>query len=189
MKLESVLESLLFISNQPLSLKELAKAADVPADDVKEALAKIGTEYQESERGFILAHNNDKYQLTTAPQNAEVVGRFLKDETSGELTPASLEALTIIAYRGPVTKAELEMIRGINCSLILRNLLIRGLIEEAEDKTLGETVYSVSLDFLKYLGVSSLNELPDYEKLHAREPLTSNISEEEQEAELEIKKN
>ncbi|MGI5827033.1 MAG: SMC-Scp complex subunit ScpB [Patescibacteria group bacterium] len=189
MKLESILESLLFISNQPLSLKELAKAADVSVGDVKDALTKIGAEYQESGRGFILAHNNDKYQLTTAPENAEIVSRFLKDETSGELTPASLEALTIIAYRGPVTKTELEMIRGINCSLILRNLLIRGLIEETEDKILGETVYSVSLDFLKYLGVANLNELPDYEKLHARQPLTSAVTEADADPTLEIKTN
>jgi segregation and condensation protein B len=189
MKLESILESLLFISNQPLALKDLAKAVDASAGEVKDALAKIGSEYQESGRGFILAQNNDKYQLTTAPENAEIVSRFLKDETSGELTPASLEALTIIAYRGPVTKAELEMIRGINCSLILRNLLIRGLIEEAEDKALGEAVYSVSLDFLKYLGVANLNELPDYEKLHAREPLTSTVTEADADSDLEIKTN
>ncbi|MFA6369568.1 MAG: SMC-Scp complex subunit ScpB [Patescibacteria group bacterium] len=186
MKLQSILESLLFISNQPLSLKDLAKAADTDILEIKEVLIKLGREYQESERGFILVNNNDKYQLTTAPQNADLVSRFLKEETSGELTPASLEALTIIAYRGPVTKAELEMIRGINCSLILRNLLIRGLIEELQDKTLGEAVYSVTLDFLKYLGVSSLNELPDYEKLHAREPLKNSVEEDDLNLETKI---
>lgn len=189
MKLQSILESLLFISNQPLSLKELAKAADADISETKETLIKLGNEYQESGRGFILVNNNDKYQLTTAPQNAELISRFLKDETSGELTPASLEALTIIAYRGPLPKAELEMIRGINCSLILRNLLIRGLIEESQDKILGETVYSVTLEFLKYLGVSSLSELPDYEKLHAREPLSTPVGEESLGTDLETKTN
>lgn len=173
MSLSSALESLLFISSKPLSLKELASATEHKAEEVEAVLAQLANEYLEQKRGFILVGNNKQYQLTTAPENADLISQFLKDETSGELTQPSLEALTIIAYRGPVTKAELEMIRGVNCSLILRNLLIRGLIDESLDKVLGENVYSVTLDFLKYLGMTKLSDLPDYENLHARTPLVS----------------
>ena len=75
-----------------------------------------------------------------------------------------MEALTIIAYRGPIAKGDLDKIRGVNCALILRNLLLRGLIESKEVK--GEDYYQVSLDFIKFLGVSDVSQLPDYQRLH-----------------------
>ena len=96
---------------------------------------------------------------------------YAKEEVSGELTKPSLETLTIVAYRGPVTKAELEQIRGVNCSLILRNLLIRGLIEGSFDKVKATTVYDVTHDFVRFLGLAEVEELPDYAKLHNHETL------------------
>ena len=78
----------------------------------------------------------------------------------GELSRPSLEALTILAYRGPLTRPELEQIRGVHSSLILRNLLLRGLIEEKEDARLGQPLYSVTLDFLRHIGLASVEELP-----------------------------
>ena len=166
MNLSSQLESLLFISSKPLSVKEISEITGAKAKEIEEALEKLANEYKEQARGFILIKNNGQYQLTTAPENTELVSKFLKDETSGELSQPSLEALTIIAYRGPITKLELERIRGVNCSLILRNLMIRGLIEEKADKQKNDNLYSVTLDFIKFLGISSLEDLPDYEKLH-----------------------
>lgn len=166
MNLSSQLESLLFISSKPLSVKEISEITGAKAKEIEEDLEKLASEYKEQARGFILIKNNGQYQLTTAPENTELVSKFLKDETSGELSQPSLEALTIIAYRGPITKLELERIRGVNCSLILRNLMIRGLIEEKADKQKNDNLYSVTLDFIKFLGISSLEDLPDYEKLH-----------------------
>ena len=87
-----------------------------------------------------------------------------------------METLSIIAYRGPIKRDELEQIRGVNCSIILRHLLIKGLIvEENKDKE----IYNVSLDFIRHLGVKDLNELPDYERLNQGIPLSSLIDEEE----------
>lgn len=177
MNLSSQLESLLFISSKPLSVKEISEITGVKAKEVEEALENLANEYKEQARGFILIKNNGQYQLTTAPENTELVSKFLKDETSGELSQPSLEALTIIAYRGPITKLELERIRGVNCSLILRNLLIRGLIEEKADKQKNDNLYSVTLDFIKFLGISSLEELPDYEKLHRDDSLEEVLEE------------
>jgi segregation and condensation protein B len=77
----------------------------------------------------------------------------------------------VVAYRGPITKAELEQIRGVNCSLILRNLLIRGMITAIEDKAKQTTLYQITVDFVKYLGIDSVEQLPDYVKLHSVENL------------------
>jgi len=113
------------------------------------------------------------------PAVAHVAKDFIKSEQSGELTKPSLETLTIVAYRGPITKAELEQIRGVNCSLIIRNLLIRGLIVGDEEVGNGQIYYRVTVDFLKYLGLNFAAELPDYARLHSAENLESilNINE------------
>lgn len=176
MNLISQLESLLFVSSKPLSIAEMSDLTSTNFEEVESALVKLAEQYKEQARGFILIKNNKEYQITTSPENAELVGRFLKDETNGELSQPSLEALTIIAYRGPLTKLELERIRGVNCGLILRNLLIRGLIEEKVDKQKNDNFYIVTLDFIKFLGISDIHDLPDYEKLHHAESLDQVVS-------------
>ncbi|NLZ74855.1 SMC-Scp complex subunit ScpB [Candidatus Falkowbacteria bacterium] len=169
MSLQSQIESLLFVAIKPLSVKNLADLLKVKTKAVEEALESLSAEYKNKERGLTLIKNNNQYQLTTAPENAALVQEFLKDETSGELSPASLEALSVIAYRGPIIKAELEKIRGVNCSLIIRNLLLRGLIEEKYNKTEDENYYTVTHDFIRFLGLNDVSELPDYAKLRAAE--------------------
>ena len=119
--------------------------------------------------------------MTTTPRVSSVVKKFLKDETTGELTKAALETLSIIAYRAPITKYELEQIRGVNCSLILRNLLIRGLIEEDKDPQTKNIVYKLSFDFLKFLGIKEVKELPDFEKLNSDENLRRFLEERDKE--------
>lgn len=176
MTLQSQLESLLFVSAKPLSIKELADLTETKVSEVERALTVLAQEYKEQERGFMLINNNNQYQLTTSSDNTELVAKFLRDETSGELSQPSLETLTIIAYRGPIAKLDLERIRGVNCSLILRNLLLRGLIEEKIDKQKNENFYAVTLDFIKFLGISAITELPDYEKLHKEETIDQVLS-------------
>ncbi len=164
MKLKYIIESLLFVSSKSLSLNDLSVFLKKDKKEVEEALKELSLEYEESARGLRIIENNKKYQMSSSPDNAKMVQEFFKNELSGELTPASLETLTIIAYRGPIKKSEIEKIRGINCSLILRNLLIKGLIEE---KNLEEdSEYSASLEFIKFLGVSSLKDLPEYDKFN-----------------------
>lgn len=166
MNLKNTIESLLFISHKPLSVAELAKLAESDKTAVEETLKSLREEYQAKNGGIEIINIEDKYQMAASGESSEVVAKFLKTEVTGELTRPSLETLTIIAYRGPVSKAELELIRGVNCSLILRNLLMRGLIESREDKDRATTVYQITFDFLKHLGLSSVNELPDYERLN-----------------------
>ncbi|MBI5765760.1 SMC-Scp complex subunit ScpB [Candidatus Falkowbacteria bacterium] len=160
------IESLLFISHKPLGLGELAKLVSADKKEVVENLAELENEYGRKAGGIQLLKIDDKYQLGTSGDSSEVVGKFIRNEMTGELTRPSLETLTIITYRGPISKAELELIRGVNCSLILRNLLMRGLVESKEDKNKGNTFYTITFDFLKYLGLGKIEDLPDYEKLN-----------------------
>lgn len=174
-KLKSVIESLLFIVNRPLNKKELAKITEQKLENIEQVLNELIKEHNSTERGTKIIQNGQDFQMVTNPENSPIIQKFLKQEINQELTPASLETLAIIAYRGPIKRDELEQIRGVNCSIILRNLLIKGLIiEEDKDKQ----IYNVSLDFIRHLGINDLRELPDYEKLNQEIPLSSLVQEE-----------
>ncbi len=173
MKLKDKIESLLFVSSKPLTVKKISDITEKKSDEVKDALEELVTEYDERNGGLVILRNNNEFQISTSPDASKLIKEFLKDETFGELTRPSLETLTIVAYRGPLTKAELEQIRGVNCSLILRNLMIRGLVEIQEDK------YVITMDFLRYLGLKSVEDLPGFEKLNSDENLQKLIDKEE----------
>lgn len=174
--LKTKIESLLFISHKPLSVKSLVnflkkENETVKPEEATQILEELKAKYNFPESGVQIIQTGEEYQMVTNPDASALVKKFINEDMTGELTPASLEALTVIAYRGPISKAELEQIRGVNCSLILRNLLIRGMIKMDEDKTKMNFFYSVTVDFLKYLGINSVNELPDYQTLHRTETL------------------
>lgn len=178
MSLKSQIESLLFISNYPLSYKKLGELTEKKTDEIKVAVDELAQEYAaRMDSGILLLKMDDKVQLATSAENAKRVKAFIKDETTGELTRASLETLTIIAYRGPVTRAEIEQIRGVNCAIILRNLLMRGLVEEKMNKEKMETRYIASFDFLKFLGISEASQLPEFEKLNNADRLQKILEE------------
>lgn len=165
MNIKSSIESLLFISAKPMSAKNLAELTKTGAKEVEAAGEELVTEYQENKKGVQVIKNGSSFQMVSSPENAKLIQEYIKDETTGELSRPSLEALTIIAYRGPISKLDLDRIRGVNCSLILRNLLIRGLIEAKVEKVKNETYYTVTMDFVRFLGLADLKQLPDYEKL------------------------
>lgn len=171
MNIKRSIESLLFVSPKPLSLKELADVLDKKTEEVEKNLQELIDDYKNNDRGILVIENSKKYQMSSSPESAAIVQKFMQSEVSGELTPASLETLTIIAYRGPIKKKDIEKIRGINCSLILKNLLIRGLVEEKSADEVEDNIYTVSLDFVKFLGISSLSDLPDYEKFNNNEEI------------------
>ena len=180
--LKAKLESLLFVANKPLTSKELADFLEVQTDAVETSLGELMNDYAENNSGLQVIKNNSKYQLVSAANNSKIVQEFLQDETSGELSRPSLEALTIIAYRGPIAKIDIDRIRGVNCSLILRNLLMRGLIEEKFDKDKNENYYNVTLDFIRYLGINQVGDLPDFERLHQEETIAKMLNREELDA-------
>jgi segregation and condensation protein B len=177
--LKAQIESLLFIAARPLSLKNLARLTGTASCEVENVLKELINDYNNREGGIKILHIGDTFQMSTAPSCSKIVQSFLKDEMTGELTRPALETLTIIAYRGPISKPELEQIRGVNCSLILRNLMIKGLIEEVKEKD--EPFYQISFDFMRHLGITSVEELPDYEKLSKSDILEKILEKDTQE--------
>lgn len=165
--LVAVLEACLFVSTKPVSLKELSRASGASLEEVKSVIDQLATQRNTEASGIHVVLLDGTVQLVSNPAHAKAVALLAKEEVAPELTRPSLEALTIIAYRGPVTKPEIEAIRGVNCSLILRNLLMRGLIEEKDDASRLQPVYTLSADTLRYLGLHAKEELPDYDSLHA----------------------
>lgn len=167
----SQIESLLFISNKPLSHKKLKDAVGASDDALSEAIAVLRDKYASG--GVRLVEQGSNIQFSTAPESHIVVEDFLKAEISGDVTRPQLEALTIIAYRGPLLKEELEHIRGVNCSLILRNLLVRGLVEGVTSGPDKQVRYQITLDFLRFLGIERVDQLPDYATLSQHEHIES----------------
>ena len=164
LNLMAQLESVLFAAGKPIKLKRLAEVCEVTVGDVEQALVELARMYTENSRGLTLITNQGEVALATHPASSDLVKQFLKKEELGELTRPQLEALSVISYRGPVSKAELEQLRGVNCSLILRNLQIRGLVEAVGEDS-GLPRYQVTVDYLRYLGINSTHELPNYDSL------------------------
>lgn len=169
MSLKAKIESLLFVAGKPLTAKKIAENIKVKEADVNIALKELQTDCANRQAGIQIFYTGQKWQMGTAGENANVIEEFVKEEFTGELTRPQLETLTVIAYRGPITKAELEIIRGVSCGLILRNLSIRGLIDEEYNAARKENFYRISIDFLRHLNLNSTTSLPNYEQLHRHE--------------------
>ena len=163
--LKRQVEGLLFVSGRPLSLKEISKITNSKEEDIKEVITEL-IEFYKSRGINILETKKFEYQMVTSNQISSIIKKFANIEERGELTKPALETLSIIAYKGPISKQEIEEIRGINSSLILRNLMVRGLIEEITDKKTGLLKYVLSAKFMKFLGITKLEELPEYEKFN-----------------------
>lgn len=171
MPIKSKIESLLFISVKPMSIKQLSSLIKKHSEEIRQSCEGLVEDYKNKNYGMRIIKNNSKYQMVSSPENAGIVKAFIKDEITGELTRPSLETLTIIAYRGPLPKLDLDRIRGVNCALILRNLLLRGLIEVKFDKKKKESYYNITFDFIRFLGINNVKDLPDYEKLNKDDTL------------------
>lgn len=161
--LEAQIEALLAVSPRPLNIKKLAEITGAKKEDVRQAVSSLSDRLQGAGSGVTVVRVDDDVRLGSSPDTAKVVEAYVKDETTGELTRPQLETLTVIAYRGPISKAELEQIRGVNCTMIIRNLMMRGLVDEMLEN--GIEQYRVSMEFMRFLGASSISELPDYETL------------------------
>lgn len=162
----SQIESILFVSNKPLNVKQLAKFTGASEEEVKVGLAELAQIRAES--GVVLLDTGSEYQLATASSNTEIVKNFLNNDLRETLTDATVEVLAIIAYRQPISKAEIESIRGVNSQYSLRALLMRGLIEKVPNPNDARgSLYQITTEFLQQLGLTSINELPDFETLVA----------------------
>lgn len=161
------LVAILFAGARPFSVRRLAELCGVTPKEAEEGLEEVDRMMEDSP--IMLQRAEQEVQLVTRPEYADIVKQVVRDEVSGELTRPSLETLTILAYRGPLTRPELEQIRGVQSAIILRNLMLRGLVEEKEDARMGQPTYAVTFDFTRHLGLKSVEELPEYQELRGHE--------------------
>lgn len=172
-KLKSIAESVLFISGEPVKIARIAKISGAAVPEVENAIMVLKAEY--SHRGIIIIEKDKAIQMATHPENAEIISTLLKCEIQEGLSKAALEVLSIVAYRGPISRAEIEAIRGVNCSFTLRTLLMRGLLERTDNpKDNRAYLYGISFDFLKKMGLEKNQDLPDWEKL-SRDPRIESV--------------
>lgn len=158
--LKALVESLLFVAEGPATPDQLARALGVSEREVEDTLSILAQEYRT--RGVRLQRDEARVQIVTAPEAAFCIEQFLGLSVDGRLSTAALEVLAIIAYEQPITRAELEAVRGVDCSGVLRTLVSKGFITQLG--RLGRIgrpiIYGTTFQFLRYFGLESLDDLP-----------------------------
>lgn len=169
MDFESILESLLFVSGEPQNVKELSSLLNEKEEIIQEALLRLKNSYETEKRGLRLINNDNKWLLTTNPSALPFLNKLKKEVFEGDLSSAADETLAIVSYRGPISRAEINEIRGVDSSYILHQLLLRELIERFPNpKRINTFLYNISFKFMNHLGISSVKDLPNYEELHQK---------------------
>ena len=168
-QLKPVLEALLFAAEAPVPASLLAEAAESDLEQVTEGLLALAADYDAGGRGVRLTQMAGGWQFLTREEYASYLGRFLRGKKKMRLSRPALETLAIIAYKQPVTKAEVDAIRGVDSSGVLNTLLERELVTiRGRSKVVGRPLlYGTTGEFLSYFGLNDLNELPRVEELKA----------------------
>ena len=164
LSLSARIEALLFVAVEPVTSGQLATVLETTAAQVNNALDELDAAFQT--RGLRLQRHGGRVQLTTAPETSEAIERFLGLEATTHLSRAALEALSIIAYQQPVTRPQVDSVRGVNSDGVMRSLLSKGLIQEGgrADGPGRPILYSTTHEFLQHFGLNSLTELPPLER-------------------------
>ncbi|MBU1046438.1 SMC-Scp complex subunit ScpB [Patescibacteria group bacterium] len=159
--LEAKIEAILFYTGEPVLKTKLSKILEKDLDEIEESLNRLRILLEE--RGVVLIMNDDSASLGTSPEVSDIIESISKEEINKDLGKASLETLSIVLYKGPITRAKIDYIRGVNSNFILRNLHIRGLIEKVENPNDSRSyLYKASIDLLSFLGLSRIEDLPEY---------------------------
>ena len=175
--LSAKIEAILFWKAEPVSFKKLAQllsvektettpSVKVTEEDIQSAITELQNSFQTNNRGLSLVQTDTEVMLGTAKEFSPLIEQLTKEELSRDLGKAGLETLSIIIYQGPISRADIDYIRGVNSQFILRNLLIRGLVERIDNPTDARSfLYKTTLDLLAHLGVSKIEELPEYNQV------------------------
>ncbi len=158
------LEALLYYHGDPIPLSKLGSLVGLSGEDCARAVAQLERMCAlDTARGLMVVRHGDTVQLVTKPSCREVGDALVRDEFREELSPAGLEVLSLIAYLGPVPRATVDYIRGVNSSFTVRNLVVRGLVEKDSQASRGNVyAYRASAAFLSHMGLSKISELPEY---------------------------
>ncbi len=181
MTLDAKIEALLFYKGEPLSIITLAKMLDVNVAEIQDAVLVL--EEKLSDRGVALIKKEDEIALSTTREMSETIDALRKEELNKDLSKASLETLAIVIYKNGATRSEIDYIRGVNSSFILRNLLVRGLIEKISDpKDARRLIYKPTFELLTFMGVPDIENIPEFKEMNATlsgEMANENITEEQ----------
>lgn len=166
MNLAQKIEAILFWKAEPVTFDRLATWLAVDPEDIRRAIGELSANL--STGGLALVVNDDEVMLGTNKEASALIESITKDEISRDLGKAGLETLSIVLYQGPISRADLDYIRGVSSQFIVRNLLIRGLIERVDNPDDARVfLYRPSLALLAHLGVSRVEDLPEYKKVRA----------------------
>ena len=167
MKLETQLEALLFWKGEPMALKKIEAILGASKEELEAALSTLETSL--SNRGLKVIRNGDEIEMRTTSEASALIEKLTKEELYRDLGKAGLETLSIILYKSPIKRSEVDYIRGVNSSFIIRNLLIRGLIERITEKEGAGRgfLYKPTIDLLAHLGIAKLEDLPEYATVKA----------------------
>jgi segregation and condensation protein B len=159
MNLEAKIEAVLFKKNEPVSVEWLSRTLEVDEGNVRAALAQLDGNLRD--RGIVLIDNSGEFSLATSSEVSNLITKISKDEASHELGKAGLETLAIILYSGPVSRRDIDYIRGVNSRFILRSLMIRGLVERRDGR---QPLYGPTSELLAHLGIKKISDLPNYDQ-------------------------
>lgn len=164
--LKSVLEAILFAASEPISLKQFqAVLSGLDARALRKVLDTLRDDYQEMERSFYLAEIANGYQICTRPQYSEWIQKFYTQQVRVTLSPPALETLAIVAYKQPVTRADVAAIRGVNSDSVLNSLIEKGLVSIAGRKAGRSLLFSTTDEFLQQFGLKDASELPSLDEI------------------------
>jgi segregation and condensation protein B len=163
--LECLIEALLFVADGPVSLDDLAKAVESDAESVAQAVQRLAESC--AERGVRVVRAGTRAQMVTSPAASAAIERYLGVSAAGKLSPAAMETLAIIAYRQPITRAQIDATRGVNSDGVLRTLLAKTLIAPVGrmEQAGRPVLYGTTFEFMQYFGIQSLAELPTLPEL------------------------
>jgi len=159
--LEKQIEAVLFWKGEPISIKKLSQIFTKTEEEITIALKTL--EENLSSRGIVLMYKDDEVTLGTSKETSEIIEKLTKDELMRDLGKAGLETLSIIIYQGPISRAEIDYIRGVQSNFILRNLMIRGLVEKVPNpKDQRSFLYKPTFEMLSFMGISKIEDMPSY---------------------------
>ena len=163
-----VLEGILFVvGDEGITLSQLCEVMEIEESEAKQLLLDLKKTYENEDRGLRISYLGDAFKLTTKKEHKEYYEKLVVNPVSNSLSQAALEVLAIIAYNQPITRLEIDELRGVNSTYVLRRLVAKGLIKESGKSTLPgrPNLYKTTREFLDYFGLSTISDLPTYKRV------------------------